>query len=169
MKYDVKNISLATEGKLKMEWAEKFMPVLGSIKKYFAKEKPLKGIRISACLHVTSETGVLLQTLKAGGAEARLTASNPLSTQDSVAAALVKYFGISVFAIKGEDHKTYYSHINQALDHKPQITMDDGADLVFTIHSKRRELLDCIIGGTEETTTCSITGTEPARAPSTEF
>ncbi len=153
MQYDVKNINLASEGKLKMEWAEKFMPVLGSIKKKFAKEKPLQGIRISACLHVTSETGILMQTLKAGGAQARLTASNPLSTQDSVAAALVKYSEIPVFAIKGEDHKTYYSHINQALDHKPQITMDDGADLVFTIHSKRRALLDDIIGGTEETTT----------------
>ena len=153
MNYDVKNINLASEGKLKMEWAEKFMPVLGSIKKKFAKEKPLRGVRISACLHVTSETGVLMQTLKAGGAEARLTASNPLSTQDSVAAALARYFNIPVFAIKGENHRTYYSHINQALDHKPQITMDDGADLVFTIHSKRRELLENIIGGTEETTT----------------
>ncbi len=153
MKYDVKNLKLASEGRLKMEWAERSMPVLGSIRKKFEKEKPLRGIRISACLHVTSETGVLMQTLKAGGAEARLTASNPLSTQDSVAAALAKYSDIPVFAIKGEDHKTYYSHIIQLLEHKPQITMDDGADLVSTLHSEKRDLLKYIIGGTEETTT----------------
>ncbi len=153
MKYDVKNLKLAAEGRLKMEWAERSMPVLGSIRKKFEKEKPLRGIRISACLHVTSETGVLMQTLKAGGAEARLTASNPLSTQDSVAAALAKYSDIPVFAIKGEDHKTYYSHIIRALEHKPQITMDDGADLVSTLHSEKRNLLRYIIGGTEETTT----------------
>jgi len=153
MKYDVKNLKLASEGRLKMEWAERSMPVLGSIRKKFEQEKPLRGIRISACLHVTSETGVLMQTLKAGGAEARLTASNPLSTQDSVAAALAKYSDIPVFAIKGEDHKTYYSHIIRALEHKPQITMDDGADLVSTLHSEKRDLLKYIIGGTEETTT----------------
>ncbi|MBN2207047.1 MAG: adenosylhomocysteinase, partial [Candidatus Aminicenantes bacterium] len=151
--YDVKDLSLAKAGVLKMEWAARSMPVLRSIQDKFAKAKPFKGIRIAACLHVTSETGVLMQTLKAGGAEVRLTASNPLSTQDVVAAALVKTFGISVFAIKGEDHKTYYRHINQALDVRPQITMDDGADLVSTIHAKRRPLLKDIIGGTEETTT----------------
>ena len=150
---DVKDLSLAKAGVLKMEWAARSMPVLRSIQDKFAKARPLKGVRIAACLHVTSETGVLMQTLKAGGAEIRLTASNPLSTQDVVAAALVKAHGISVFAIKGEDHKTYYRHIHQALDVRPQITMDDGADLVSTIHAKRRPLLKDIIGGTEETTT----------------
>jgi len=129
------------------------MPVLERIKLRFGKEKPLKGLRISACLHVTSETGNLMQALKLGGAEVRLTASNPLSTQDEVAAAMVKFDRISVFAIKGEDNKTYYRHINQSLDHAPQITMDDGADLVSTIHSSRRDLLPGILGGTEETTT----------------
>lgn len=153
MEYDVKDLELANKGKLRMEWAGRFMPVLGHIKKRFVKEKPLKGIRISACLHVTSETGNLMEALKLGGADARLTASNPLSTQDDVAAALVKNFGIPVFAIKGEDNKTYYKHINQSLDHSPHITMDDGADLVCTIHSKRKKLLSEILGGTEETTT----------------
>jgi len=129
------------------------MPVLERIKLRFGKEKPLKGLRISACLHVTSETGNLMQALKLGGAEVRLTASNPLSTQDEVAAAMVKFDRISVFAIKGEDNKTYYRHLNQSLDHAPQITMDDGADLVSTIHSSRRDLLPGILGGTEETTT----------------
>jgi adenosylhomocysteinase len=151
--YDVKDLNLAKAGVLKMEWAAESMPVLRSIQEKFAKAKPLKGIRVAACLHVTSETGILMQTLKAGGAEVRLTASNPLSTQDSVAAALVKNFGIPVFAIKGEDNRTYYRHINQALDGRPQITMDDGADLVSTIHSKRRALIKGVIGGTEETTT----------------
>jgi adenosylhomocysteinase len=136
-----------------MEWAARSMPVLERIKLRFAKEKPLKGLKISACLHVTSETGNLMQALKLGGAEVRLTASNPLSTQDEVAAALVKFDRISVFAIKGEDNKTYYRHLNQSLDHAPQITMDDGADLVSTIHSSRRDLLPGILGGTEETTT----------------
>jgi len=129
------------------------MPVLERIKLRFKKEKPLKGVRISACLHVTSETGNLMQALKLGGAEVRLSASNPLSTQDEVAAAMVKFDRISVFAIKGEDNKTYYRHLNQSLDHAPQITMDDGADLVSTIHSSRRDLLPGILGGTEETTT----------------
>jgi adenosylhomocysteinase len=151
--YDVKDLGLAKAGTLKMEWAAESMPVLRSIKDKFEKAKPLKGVRLAACLHVTSETGILMQTLRAGGAEVRLTASNPLSTQDSVAAALVKTFGVSVFAIKGENHQTYYRHISQALDIRPQITMDDGADLVSTIHSKRRALLKGIIGGTEETTT----------------
>lgn len=153
MDYDVKDLELAKKGKLRIEWAGRFMPVLSDIKKKFAKEKPLKGVRISACLHVTSETGNLMETLKLGGAELRLTASNPLSTQDDVAAALVKYYGIPVFAIKGEDNKTYYRHIHQGLDLSPHITMDDGADLVCTIHSERKELLSSVLGGTEETTT----------------
>ena len=136
-----------------MEWAGRFMPVLGHIKQKFKREKPLKGIRMSACLHVTSETGNLMEVLKLGGADVRLTASNPLSTQDDVAAALVKHYGIPVFAIKGEDNKTYYKHINQSLENSPHITMDDGADLVCAIHSKRKELIPEIIGGTEETTT----------------
>jgi adenosylhomocysteinase len=129
------------------------MPVLESIKKRFAREKPLRGVRVSACLHVTTETANLMETLKLGGAEVALCASNPLSTQDDAAAAMVKYFGVPVFAIKGENHKTYYRHLNQALDHKPQITMDDGADLVSTLHSRRRTLIREIVGGTEETTT----------------
>jgi adenosylhomocysteinase len=153
MDFDVKDLKLSRQGKLKMEWAARSMPVLERIKLRFAKEKPLKGLKISACLHVTSETGNLMQALKLGGAEVRLTASNPLSTQDEVAAALVKFDRISVFAIKGEDNKTYYRHLNQSLDHAPQITMDDGADLVSTIHSSRRDLLPGILGGTEETTT----------------
>jgi adenosylhomocysteinase len=153
MEYDVKDLKLADKGKLKIEWSERYMPVLQSLKEKFAKERPLRGKRISACLHVTSETGNLMEVLKLGGAEVALTASNPLSTQDEVAAALVKHYKIPVFAIKGEDNKTYYKHINQALDIRPQITMDDGADLVCTIHSQRRDLLTAILGGTEETTT----------------
>ncbi len=153
MEYDVKDLELAKKGRLRIEWAGRFMPVLHHIKEIYSKEKPLRGVRLSACLHVTSETGNLMETLKAGGAEVRLTASNPLSTQDDVAAALVKYYGVSVFAINGEDNETYYRHINQALDHSPQITMDDGADLVCTIHSGRKELLSKVVGGTEETTT----------------
>ena len=153
MEYDVKDLKLAEKGRLRMEWAERFMPVLAHIKEKFAKEKPLKEVKISACLHVTSETGILMETLKLGGAKVFLTASNPLSTQDDAAAALVKYHKIAVFAIKGEDNKTYYNHINQALDINPCITMDDGADLVCTIHSKRKKLIKNIIGGTEETTT----------------
>jgi adenosylhomocysteinase len=153
MNYDVKDLALAKKGKLRIEWAGRFMPVLAHIKKKFAKDKPLKGIRMAACLHVTSETANLMETLKLGGAMVALTASNPLSTQDDVSASLVKHYKIPVFAIKGENNKTYYKHINQALDYDPHITMDDGADLVSTIHSKRRKLLDQIIGGTEETTT----------------
>lgn len=153
MEYDVKDLNLALKGKRKKDWSARFMPVVGSIKKRFSKEKPLKGIKISACLHVTSETANLIEALKLGGADLALTASNPLSTQDDVAAALVKYHKVSVFAIKGEDSKKYYRHINQALDLKPRITMDDGADLVSTVHSQRRKLLSHIIGGTEETTT----------------
>ena len=153
MNYDVKDIGLAEKGKLRVEWANQSMPVLNQIKKRFAKEKPLKGVRLAACLHVTTETASLASTLKAGGAEVVVCASNPLSTQDDVAAYLVKYEDIGVFAIKGEDTKTYYSHINAVLDQKPQVTMDDGADLVSTLHSTRRELLPNVIGGTEETTT----------------
>jgi adenosylhomocysteinase len=153
MDYDVKDLKLAERGKLKIEWAARYMPVVSLIREKFAREKPLKGVRISACLHVTSETGNLVRALKKGGAEITLTASNPLSTQDEVAAALVKNDSVPVFAIKGEDNKTYYRHINQALDQKPQITMDDGADLVSTLHSQRKSLLEHVIGGTEETTT----------------
>ena len=138
---------------LRIEWANQSMPVLNNIKKRFAKEKPLKGIRFAACLHVTTETASLMQTLKAGGAKITLCASNPLSTQDDVAASLVKHDKISVFAIKGEDNKTYYKHIHSALDIKPHYTMDDGADLVSTIHSERQELIENVRGGTEETTT----------------
>ena len=149
----IKNIALAPKGKLRIEWAARNMPVLGQIAVRFAKEKPLKGVRISACLHVTTETANLMITLKKGGADSVLCASNPLSTQDDVAASLVKDFGIPTFAIKGEDHKTYYQHLNKALAHKPQLTMDDGADLVSQIHGKRRDLAENIIGSTEETTT----------------
>jgi len=153
MDYDVKEIKLAKEGFHRIEWANQSMPVLNNIRKRFAEETPLKGIRLAACLHVTTETASLMQTLKAGGAKIALCASNPLSTQDDVAASLVKNDKISVFAIKGEDNKTYYKHINAALDIKPQYTMDDGADLVSTIHSERTELIKDVRGGTEETTT----------------
>jgi len=153
MDFDVKDKALADKGKLRIEWAAQSMPVLRSIKERFAAEKPLVGLRVAACLHVTTETAALAQTLQAGGATVRLCASNPLSTQDDVAASLVVHDGISVFAIKGEDKETYYRHIHSALSDKPQITMDDGADLVSTIHSERRELLAEILGGTEETTT----------------
>jgi len=153
MKYDVKDIKLAKEGKLRIEWANQSMPVLNRIRERFALEKPLKGKRVAACLHVTTETASLMQTLKAGGARVLLCASNPLSTQDDAAASLVKNDKISVFAIKGEDNKTYYDHINAVLDVKPQYTMDDGADLVSTLHSERSDLIDFVLGGTEETTT----------------
>jgi adenosylhomocysteinase len=151
--YDIKDIKLADKGKLKIEWASMQMPVLRLIKRRFEKEKPLEGVRLAACLHVTSETANLLDTLKVGGASVVVCASNPLSTQDEVAASLVKHYGIPVYAIKGEDNETYYRHIHSALDSRPHITMDDGGDLVSTIHSKRQELLDNIIAGTEETTT----------------
>lgn len=153
MEFDVKDPGLAEKGKLRIEWAAQSMPVLRSIYKRFAAEKPLQGTRIAACLHVTTETASLAQTLKAGGAEVRICASNPLSTQDDVAASRVVNDSIPVFAIKGEDKDTYYRHINSALGHSPHITMDDGADLVSTLHSDRRELLQGILGGTEETTT----------------
>ncbi|MGD9233903.1 MAG: adenosylhomocysteinase [Desulfobacterales bacterium] len=153
MNYDVKDIKLAKDGLLRIEWANQSMQVLNNIRNRFVKEKPLKGVSIAACLHVTTETASLMQTLKAGGAKITLCASNPLSTQDDVAASLVKHDKISVFAIKGEDNKTYYKHIHSALDIKPQYTMDDGADLVSTIHSERQELIENVRGGTEETTT----------------
>ena len=151
--YEVKDTKLAEGGRRRIEWAEREMPVLRLIRERFAKERPLQGLRLSACLHVTTETANLAQTLHDGGADLVLTASNPLSTQDDVAASLVTHFEIPVYAIKGEDNVTYYRHINAALDHKPHMTMDDGADLVGTLHKNRRELLDNVIGGTEETTT----------------
>ena len=153
MNYDVKDIKYAGGGALRIEWANQNMPVLNRIRKRFEKEKPLKGIRLGACLHVTTETASLMQTMKSGGASVAVCASNPLSTQDDVASALVKHDKIPVFAIKGEDNRTYYRHINAVLDTKPQFTMDDGADLVSTLHSKRTELLAGVRGGTEETTT----------------
>ena len=152
-KGDVKDISLAAQGKRKIEWAATQMPVLNQIRKRFAKEQPLKGIRVSACLHVTSETANLAITLRDGGADVVLCASNPLSTQDEVAAALTSEYGIPTYAIKGEDNATYYSHLSAALDHKPQITMDDGADLVTQLLTKRTDLMPHVIAGTEETTT----------------
>lgn len=153
VKHDVKDIKLAKKGMLRIEWAAMDMPVLEGIKRRFKKEKPLKGIRLSACLHVTTETANLMEALKLGGADIALCASNPLSTQDDVAAACVKYLKIPTFSIKGEDNKTYYSHIKSAIAHRPQITMDDGADLVSTLHTGRKDLLKGVIGGTEETTT----------------
>ncbi|MBN1248630.1 MAG: adenosylhomocysteinase [Anaerolineae bacterium] len=153
MKHHVKDLDLAPSGRLRMEWAEREMPVLRQIRERLASEMPFKGVRMSACLHVTTETGNLARTLVAGGADLVLVASNPLSTQDDVAAALVSYDEIPVYAIKGEDNKTYYEHIHAALDHKPHLTMDDGADLVSTMHKSRREILGDVIGGTEETTT----------------
>ncbi len=150
---DVKDLALAEKGKRKIEWANQHMPVLQLIRKQFIKEQPLKGVRMSACLHVTSETANLAITLRDGGADVVLCASNPLSTQDEVAASLVKDYNIPTFAIKGEDNATYYAHINAALDHKPQITLDDGADLVSQLLTKRTELIKGVIGGTEETTT----------------
>jgi adenosylhomocysteinase len=150
--YDVKDMSLAASGKQRIEWAAREMPVLKLIQERFAKEKPLKGIRVAGCLHITTETGNLALTLQAGGAELVLCASNPLSTQDDVAAALVDY-GIPTGAIKGEDDKTYYKHINMALDNRPQLTIDDGADLVTTLHTSRSDLIKNVIAGTEETTT----------------
>lgn len=151
--YDIKEMNLAEGGRRRIEWAEREMPVLRLIRERFAKEQPLKGVRVSACLHVTAETANLMRTLQAGGADIVLTASNPLSTQDDVAAALVSLDEIPVYAIKGEDNATYYKHINAALDHNPQMTMDDGADLVSSMHKDRRDLIAGMIGGTEETTT----------------
>jgi adenosylhomocysteinase len=152
-RFDVKDLGLAPEGVRRIAWADRQMPVLAAIRERFEHERPLEGYRISACLHVTTETANLARTLKAGGADVVLCASNPLSTQDDVAAALVDEFEVSVFAIKGEDNDTYYQHIEAAVDHKPQLTMDDGADVIGVLHSHRREQLGDIIAGTEETTT----------------
>jgi adenosylhomocysteinase len=151
--YDVKDIALAQKGVSRIEWAERDMPVLRLIRERFSRERPLQGLRIAACLHVTTETANLMRTLKDGGADIVLCASNPLSTQDDVASALVANFETPTFAIKGEDHDTYYRHIKAALAHKPQLTMDDGADLVSVLHTERTDLLEGVIGGTEETTT----------------
>lgn len=153
MDYDVADISLAAKGKLKIEWADQQMPVLAQIRERFEAEKPLAGHRIAACLHVTTETANLMRTLAAGGAEVALCASNPLSTQDDTAAALVEEYGIATFAICGEDRDTYYAHLNAAVDMKPTITMDDGADLVTLLHTERTEMLEHVSAGTEETTT----------------
>jgi len=152
-RHDVKDLALAAEGKRRIEWADRQMPVLAAIRERFEREQPLAGYRVSACLHVTTETANLARTLKAGGADVVLCASNPLSTQDDVAAALVDEYGISVFAVKGEDNDTYYAHIEAAVDHKPHLTMDDGADVIGVLHSARREQLGDIVAGTEETTT----------------
>jgi adenosylhomocysteinase len=151
--YDVRDLGLAEAGQGRIEWAEQEMPVLRFIRQRFEREKPLAGIRVAACLHVTSETANLMRTLKAGGADVRLCASNPLSTQDDVAAALANKYDVPTFAIKGEDNESYYRHIHQSIDHAPQLTMDDGADTVGVLHKDRTDLLDGIIGGTEETTT----------------
>jgi adenosylhomocysteinase len=152
-RHDVKDLALASEGIRRIAWADRQMPVLAAIRERFAREQPLSGQRVSACLHVTTETANLARTLKAGGADVVLCASNPLSTQDDVAAALVEEFGIAVFAIKGEDNDRYYSHIEAAVDHRPHLTMDDGADVIGVLHSHRREQLGDVIAGTEETTT----------------
>ncbi len=151
--YDIKDLDLAPAGRLRIEWAEREMPVLRHIREQFEREKPRRGVRLSGCLHITTETANLAQTLQAGGADLVLTASNPLSTQDDVAAALVSYNEIPVYGIKGEDGETYYRHIHAALDHAPAITMDDGADLVSTLHKERTELISEVVGGMEETTT----------------
>ncbi len=153
MDCDVRDLSLAKTGKTKIEWAGRFMPVLAEIRKRFEKQRPLKGVRMSCCLHVTSETANLVRTLKAGGANVRLCASNPLSTQDEVAASLVKDYGIPTFAIKGENRNQYFQHIEQALSHGPMITTDDGADLISTLHKEKGKRLAAVLGGTEETTT----------------
>lgn len=153
MEYHIKDISLKEEGKKRIEWAEKDMPVLRSIRERFSKEKPLKGVKISACLHVTTETANLVITLKEGGAEVYLTASNPLSTQDDVASALVAYYGVPVFAIKGEDTQTYYQHLREVIKREPDIVIDDGADLISTLHKEYSDIAQRVLGGMEETTT----------------
>jgi adenosylhomocysteinase len=153
MDFDIKDINLADKGRLRIEWAEQNMPVLRLIRKRFKKQRPLAGVRVAACLHVTTETAMLMETLKAGGADIALCASNPLSTQDDVAASLVAHGGIPVFAIKGEDNKTYYKHLQSALAHRPNVSMDDGADLVSQLHGDWSHLAKDVIGGTEETTT----------------
>ena len=153
MNYDIKDLSLAEQGRFRMQWAAREMPVLNLLEERFAKSRPLDGLRVSACLHVTAETGNLMRVLQTGGADVVLAASNPLSTQDDVAAALVSYYEMPVYAIKGEDNDTYYKHLDAALDHKPHMTMDDGCDLLATLHNNRPNLLEHIVGGTEETTT----------------
>src|SRR6187402_740268 len=155
-RYDVKDLALASDGVRRIEWADRQMPVLAAIRERFETEQPLSGYRISACLHVTTETANLMRTLQAGGADVVICASNPLSTQDDVAAALVDEYGVSTFAIKGEDNDSYYQHIEAAVDHKPHITMDDGADVIGVLHTARREQLGDVIAGTEETTTGAI-------------
>src|ERR671931_1755650 len=152
-RHDVKDLSLAPNGVARIAWADRQMPVLAAIRERFEAEQPLAGYRVAACLHVTTETANLMRTLKAGGAEVVLCASNPLTTQDDAAAALVEEYDVSVFAIKGEDNDKYYQHIEAAVDHKPHITMDDGADVIGVLHSARREQLGDVIAGTEETTT----------------
>ena len=153
MNYDIKDLSLAEQGRFRMQWAAREMPVLNLLEERFAKSRPLDGLRVAACLHVTAETGNLMRVLQTGGADVVLAASNPLSTQDDVAAALVSYYEMPVYAVKGEDNDTYYKHLDAALDHKPHMTMDDGCDLLATLHNNRPNLLEHIVGGTEETTT----------------
>ena len=153
IEHDVKDLALADEGVKRIEWAAREMPVIRLIGERFAREKPLEGLRVAACLHVTTETANLMLALRDGGADIALCASNPLSTQDDVAAALVSIYGIPVFAVRGEDDQRYYQHIHATLDHRPQVTLDDGADLVATIHKERRDLIEGLIAGTEETTT----------------
>jgi adenosylhomocysteinase len=167
--HDIKDLSLAEKGRFRIQWAENDMPVLRQIRERFKKEQPLKGIRIAACLHVTTETANLMWTLVEGGAEVVLTASNPLSTQDDVAAALVAHFEVPVFAIKGEDNATYYQHIRSALEFRPHITMDDGADLLSTLHQEHTDLLPNILGGTEETTTGVIRLRAMAKAGALQY
>ena len=151
--YHIKDLNLAEGGRRRMDWAAREMPVLANLEERFRRERPFEGVRMSCCMHVTTETANLMRTMQAGGADIVLTASNPLSTQDDVAAALVAQYEIPVYAIKGEDDQTYYKNLRAALDHAPHITMDDGADLVSTIHKERRDLIPNIVGGTEETTT----------------
>jgi adenosylhomocysteinase len=167
--YDIRDEKLAEGGRRRIDWAEREMPVLRLIRERFTKERPLQGLRIAACLHVTTETASLVHTLHSGGAEMVLTASNPLSTQDDVAAALVSHYEIPVFAIKGEDNVTYYKHINSALDFEPNVTMDDGADLVSVLHKERRSQLERVVGGTEETTTGVIRLRAMAASNALEF
>ena len=169
MDFDVKNIDLAPGGRHRIDWAEQEMPVLRGVQKQFKDDRPFSGLRISACMHVTTETANLMVSLQAGGADVVLSASNPLSTQDDVAAALVSHYEIPVYAIKGEDNETYFKHINAVLDHNPHIVMDDGADLVSTIHKSRRNLIDNMLGGTEETTTGIIRLRAMARDGALQF
>ena len=169
MDFDVKNIDLAPGGRHRIDWAEQEMPVLRGVLKQFKNDRPIAGLRISACMHVTTETANLMVSLQAGGADVVLSASNPLSTQDDVAAALVSHYEIPVYAIKGEDNETYFKHINAVLDHQPHIVMDDGADLVSTIHKSRRNLIDNMLGGTEETTTGIIRLRAMARDGALQF